>query len=248
MGLRIACDLDGTLADMERALQREAEVLFGPGVDLRAGSALPLVPLQPPATFTDAGEGGTEVESGSSGGAEAPPKRRLTDAERRTLWAHVGQIENFWRSLVEIEPGAVARLAELVEGQRWEVIFVTQRPEGAGETAQRQTQQWLRAHGFEFPSVFVMSGSRGKLADALNLDAVIDDRPDNCLDVVIDSTARAVLVWRDQLARVPPGAQRPGIAITHSFGAALDHLEKIAAAREKQAGSLMGRIRDAIGI
>ncbi len=35
MALRIACDLDGTLADMEAALQREAERLFGPGVGLR---------------------------------------------------------------------------------------------------------------------------------------------------------------------------------------------------------------------
>ena len=35
MSLRIAVDLDGTLADMEAALQAEAERLFGPGVDLR---------------------------------------------------------------------------------------------------------------------------------------------------------------------------------------------------------------------
>ena len=39
------------------------------------------------------------------------------------------------------------------------------------------------------PSVFVMNGSRGKLAAALHLDAVIDDRSENCLDVVVDSKA-----------------------------------------------------------
>ena len=40
MPLRIACDLDGTLADMESALQQQAECLYGPYVDLRAGGRL----------------------------------------------------------------------------------------------------------------------------------------------------------------------------------------------------------------
>ena len=34
MTLRIACDLDGTVADMDAALQREARRLFGPDIDL----------------------------------------------------------------------------------------------------------------------------------------------------------------------------------------------------------------------
>jgi hypothetical protein len=247
MAIRLACDMDGTLADMETALQREAEILFGPDVDLRSGSSIPLVPLQPPADFATV-DSSTQPEEVAPAVPEPSPRRPLTSQQRRQLWAHVGQIDNFWKNLAEIEPGAVGRLATLVEVERWQVLFITQRPEGAGATAQMQTQQWLRAHGFEFPSVFVMSGSRGKLADALSLDAVIDDRPDNCLDVVTDSTARAVLVWRDESGRIPPGARRPGIEITHSFGEALDYLERIAAARQKAAGGLMGRIRNAIGI
>src|SRR3712207_8600177 len=42
ISLRIAVDLDGTLADMDAALQAEAERLFGPGVDARP-------PVAPPA-------------------------------------------------------------------------------------------------------------------------------------------------------------------------------------------------------
>jgi hypothetical protein len=42
MSLRIACDLDGTIADMDAALQREARRLFGPDVDLHASSAAPI--------------------------------------------------------------------------------------------------------------------------------------------------------------------------------------------------------------
>ena len=97
MGLRIACDLDGTLADMESALQREAEALFGPDVDLRAGSSLPLAPLQSPAHFPGAPE--------HADAPAAPPepelarRRPLTDRERRRLWAHVGGIDGFWEGL-----------------------------------------------------------------------------------------------------------------------------------------------------
>jgi hypothetical protein len=246
MALRIACDLDGTLADMDSALQREAEALYGPDVDLRAGSALPLVPLQSPSRFEDP----SQKEGSDAAAAEAPRgpgKRGLTTREQRALWAHVGRIENFWRTLAEIEPGAVARLGELANLHRWEVIFLTQRPGSAGATAQRQSQLWLHANGFNYPSVFVMNGSRGKVAEALALDAVLDDRPDNCLDVVADSSASALLVWRDDPSRVPPGVKQLGVTLTYSFAEALTHLEKMMKDRERPEG-LLGRIRKAIGV
>lgn len=244
MSLRIACDLDGTVADMETALQQAATMLFGPDVDLRAGSSLPLVPLQSPSSFDD-----------QAGAPPAPPvdtappsqRRPLTDRERRRLWAHVATIENFWKGLREIEPGAVARLAHLAAAHRWEVIFLTQRPGGAGDTAQRQSQEWLRANGFDLPSVFVMNGSRGRVADGLALDAVVDDRPDNCLDVVTDSTAKAFLVWRDDPSTVPPGATRMGITVVHTVNQALDQLERLQGLRQQPKG-VLGRIRNAIGM
>jgi hypothetical protein len=244
MPLRIACDLDGTLADMESALQREAEALFGPDVDLRASPAPPMTPHQSPASF-----GGTTAADMMPSERDGAPalRRPLSERERRKLWTRVSETDGFWSSLAEIEPGSVARLAKLAELHRWEVLFVTQRPRGAGPTAQLQTQRWLRAHGFELPSVFVMQGSRGKLAEALALDAVIDDRPDNCLDVVTDSSARAILVWRDDPASVPRGAMRLGITITYSFSQALGHLETMMAGRQKT-GGLLGRIRGAIGM
>ena len=208
MPLRIACDLDGTLADMGAALQREARNLFGP----------------------DAGD-----------------FQRLTARQLRKLWEHVGEVEDFWLSLPEIEPGGVARLAVLAALHRWEVLFHTQRPATAGETAQIQTQRWLEAHGFELPSVYVMEGSRGKLADALGLDAVIDDRAENCVDVVTDSKARAFLVWRDDPASVPTGAASLGIETVFSTADALDRLEQLTLARQKPDG-VVGRVRAAIGL
>jgi hypothetical protein len=246
VALRIACDLDGTVADMDAALQRHAEQLFGADVDLHMDPALPLPALQSPKHFGPSDPDAANAQAPAAAAPAEPAKRCLTDKERRALWAHVGRVENFWSSLDEIEPGAIARLNRLAVEHGWEVIFLTQRPACAGETTQRQSQKWLTEHGFEYPSVFVMNGSRGKVADALSLDAVIDDRPNNCLDVVTDSTARAFLVWRDDPARTPPGAQRVGITLTYSFSEALDHLEKMTVSRNRT--GIFGRIKSALGM
>ena len=96
---------------------------------------------------------------------------------------------------------------------RWEIIFLTKRPEGAGATAQLQTQLWLESRGFKLPSVYVVQGSRGRIAAALGLDIVVDDRPENCLDVVVESKARAILIWRDSERQLPAAAQRLGIGV-----------------------------------
>ena len=41
----------------------------------------------------------------------------------------------------------------------------------------RDDADWLRKHGFEYPALFVVSTSRGKIASSLELDVVVDDRP-----------------------------------------------------------------------
>ena len=247
MSLRIACDLDGTVADMDAALQREMQRLFGPGVDLHASVARPL-------------ESAEDVESqlakadrpaAGDGTITAPQvamSRPPTPSELRRLWSHVAKTTDFWRSLGEIEPGAVARLAAAAARHRWEVLFITQRPPSAGETTQVQSQRWLHAHGFEFPSVFVMSsGSRGRVAAALSLDAAIDDRPDNCLDIVTDSAALPLLVWRLRPQALPPGVLQTRIQTVSSMAEALDRLEALTADRARRK-TLVGRVKSAIGL
>jgi len=53
--------------------------------------------------------------------------------------------------------------------------------------------------------------SRGKIADALQLDAFVDDRPENCLDIAVESKAKVILVWHGHLKDVPAGAKRLGV-------------------------------------
>ena len=129
----------------------------------------------------------------------------------REVWDRVTATSNFWESLREIEPGSLRKLAELVQERRWEVIFLTSRPSTEGDTVQIQSQRWLERHGYPLPSLFVTRGSRGRIAAALSLDVVVDDNPENCLDVAMESEARAILVWRGQAEVVPENATRLGI-------------------------------------
>jgi hypothetical protein len=216
MTFRLGCDLDGTLADMEGALQREATVLFGPDVVLRASGS-------PHLESPDA----TEDSSAAPATADPPVRKKgLSARQVRQLWAHVATIDNFWTTLDEIEPGAVASLSELRRGLKLEIVFLTQRPETAGESTQLQSQRWLAAHGFELPSVCVLRGSRGKATATLRMDALLDDRPENCLDVISDSKTKPILVWRDPADSVPPGAARLGIETVFSIAEGLERLRR----------------------
>jgi len=242
VALRIACDLDGTLADMEAALQREAERLFGPGVSLR-GVKIPAV--EESAGIEDPAGDPARVQSAPATVTNGE-RAGLTSKQMRRLWRHALRVEDFWHTLSETEPGSVARLAALASKHRWDVLFLTQRPGSAGRTAQLQSQRWLEAHGFGLPSVYVMTGSRGRVADALALDVVIDDRLENCLDVVTDSRARAILVWRDTRAALPANAARLGIELVFSMTEALTLLEKTT--RTDKPAGIVDRLRAAIGL
>jgi FMN phosphatase YigB (HAD superfamily) len=226
MVFRVAFDLDGVLADLDRALLDLATRLFG-SVEFEPAS-----PADSPAD-ADRGTGidpraGDQSDTAASGEGEqaipVPPRMRLSRAQQRLLWDAARETENFWETLPELEKGAVARLARLAGERGWEVAFLTQRPVSAGDTVQLQSQRWLVRQGFPLPSVFVVSGSRGQVAAALSLDAVVDDREDNCLDVAAESGAKAVLVWRDDPSALDEHVARRGIAVVHSFAECLQTL------------------------
>ena len=153
----------------------------------------------------------------------------------------------FLGNLDELRPGALARLFGLVQERRWEVVFDQPRPESSGDNAQAQSYRWLAAHGFTTPSVFVVHGSRGKIAAALALDVLIDDRPENCLDVAIDSTARAILVWRGDEGKVPASARTLGIGSVGSIGQCLDILEALDRT-EADGGGMIERLKRLLGL
>ena len=233
MPLRIAFDLDGVLADMESELVRQAEILFGAPTTRRllqraaeAGNA--------PSTGDEAP---TPTASEPAAADAAPPIARLnmTSRQRRRLWQHIESIENFWEGLAELEPGVIGRLATLARDRHWEIIFLTRRPETAGATAQVQTQRWLESRGFTLPSVFVVQRSRGRIAAALGL------------DIVVDSKARAILVWRGEERQPPAAATRLGIGVVKSVADCLEILAQIDAPTQGEPG-VMSRVMRLLGL
>jgi hypothetical protein len=208
VSLRIAFDLDGVLADMDSALADQQRVLFGKTRRSRRSEL----------------RGAEVAVAGRVSPILAPSSSDLTSRQRRKLWRRIAQVENFWQTLREIEPGAVKRLAAVAAAGRWEVIFLTKRPETLEGLAQVQSQRWLVSHGFERPSVYVVQGSRGLIAAALSLDVVVDDRPENCCDVVADSSAKAFLVWRQPGRHFSAAVERFGVDVVGTVSECLDML------------------------
>jgi hypothetical protein len=259
--LRIAFDLDGVFADMQSALARQATALFGPddqAVNDSGDGANPArvasePAAEPPRAVSRPERDDTVDDHASHPPAESPAPVRsdepplvrlqITTRQQRQLWKHVEEVDNFWETLDEIEPGSLARLSDLSESRRWEIIFLTKRPGSAGATAQVQSQRWLNARGFAWPSVFVVQGSRGRIAASLALDIVVDDTPENCLDVVVDSKARAVLVWRDE--RPPPVAvKRLGIGVVKSVEECLNIFGQVESSSRE---GVMDRVKRLLG-
>ena len=238
---------------MESELVRQADILFGPAMTERLHERA-IDPDQPAAAATVSVDQPAAGVADSPGGVEAaldstPPllKLNMTTRQQRKLWRHVETIEDFWETLNETEPGVIARLAMMAMERRWEVIFLTKRPQTAGSTAQVQSQRWLESKGFLLPSVFVVQGSRGRIAASLDLAIVVDDRPENCLDVVVDSKARAILVWRENEKQLPGAARRLGIGVVKTTSECLDVLEELDAPRAGNPG-VMDRVKRLLGL
>ena len=235
--VRIAFDMDGVLADMNGALARIAEQEFG--VTTKIAFAEP---------GADADRGDEDKADDRPAGYDTAYLANLSGRQQSRLWQRCRATRNFWETLDECEPGAVRRIQKLAHDLRWDVIFVTQRPSSAGRTQQLQTQHWLRRHGFEYPAVYTTVGSRGAIAAALTLDAFIDDRLQNCVDVATDSKAWPILVWREaeSIDRIRKGAANLGIAVVTTVAEALDKIaEAERAAAQPEQPSLLDRLRRA---
>jgi hypothetical protein len=231
--MRIAFDLDGVLADLHTPFVR---------------TALRLFPALEPAAVRDGDPSGATSDDDADDEDVPPvlPGLNLSRRQSDAVWRHLANTDNFWESLDETEPGVIARLAELADERRWEVLFITSRPRSTGRTVQRQSQRWLQERGFPMPSVYVVHGSRGRIADALAIDVVVDDRADNCLDIVLESKAGALLVWHGDLGRVPVSAQRLGIAVVPTVHRVLEAL--VEAERASDGGTLLDRLRRMFGL
>lgn len=206
MSLRLGIDLDGTVADLSSQFRSVEQQLFGD---------LP----------------GTAVEADEQLEEPVTDKARLKEARqasRRTqqTWRHIQDTVDFWTTLREIEPGAVRYVDTVARRLGWDVVFITRRPRTAGASVQRQSQLWLAEHGFSLPSVVTLRGTRGRVARALELDVLLDDLTQNCVDVIADSACRPVLILRDTRPTVEAAARRLRIDVVRSVREAVDALAR----------------------
>jgi len=231
--------MDGVLADMDAAVGRVAAQEFGKSVAVSQGP-----------TAGDKTEGVSSApQPGVPDALPSAVLAQLTPRQQTRLWNCIRETRNFWETLTECEPGTVRRLQHVAHHRRWDVLFVTQRPSTAGRTAQLQTQHWLRRHGFEYPAVYTTQGSRGLIAASLTLDAHIDDRLENCVDVSTDSKTWPILVWRDEASfeRISQGSAKLGIATVRTVGDAIDKIEEAerGLAEQQDHATILGRLKKA---
>ncbi len=243
--LRIGFDMDGVLADFERAF-RDVEVrLFGPVEHLESGQ--PEQEEESRAPLHGAPERGGEDPEADP---EAEAKERAASARqqrrrRDAIWRSIQTTPNFWETLAPTQDGVVRRVHEMMLRHRWEVFFITQRPATEGDTVQRQTQRWLVKEGFDLPSVLVIHGSRGAAAGALRLDYHVDDSAQNCIDVISDSKAKPILILSEPDDATVASARKLGIGTAASIGECLDILEKASMARAQP--GLLARLAEVVG-
>lgn len=226
MALRIGFDMDGVLADFSSAFHE---------VDVRLFSAGPPVAAEAPEIEAQSEEQAAEQASES----QTPRQMRR---RRDAIWRAIHNTPDFWTTLKPHDPRAVPRIHEMMLRYGWEVFFITQRPATAGQTVQRQTQQWLREQGFDLPSVLVISGSRGAAAGALRLNYHVDDSPQNCLDVASDSQAKPILIVPETDPVTENSAKALRITVARSIGGALDLLDQVANGSKLEGSGLLSTL------
>lgn len=162
--MRIGFDVDGVLADFNTEfIKRCIEVT---GKDL-----FPPRPFEIPTWHYPQVYGYTEQEM---------------DFGKGPVWGSIKSDPGFWRFLPAYDwtPEVLERLRNS-QANGCEIYFITDR---AGIQVKRQTEDFLRALGFHFPTVLI-SGKKALVASALKLDFYIDDRFENARSVAEDVPA-----------------------------------------------------------
>ena len=245
--LRIAFDMDGTLADLSSAYSALEERIFGAEIAEHE---------QPSPEAREEEQHSEEGDEAAPNASAAAPESTRKHQERRVsvrsasrhrdrIWRVIEATPDFWLTLKPIDLEALKRLNHLTREHRWEVFFITQRPATAGGTVQWQTHKWLLDYGISMPNVIPLSGGRGRAAGALQLDYLVDDTPQNCVDVLSDSSTRAILLIDPDDPIAETSARRLGIGTARSINEALDLLVQATAARSNP--SLFEKLRKLVG-
>lgn len=121
------------------------------------------------------------------------PLYGFTKATKRAFWDYACGRDgrSFWYNLPEINPTNTQLFAD---GEHVETYYITSRPTAVREV----TQQWLTDRGYTGQLLIAKSGTKGHIVQALGLHAMIDDKPENLVDVLAACGRNTVPLLVDQ--------------------------------------------------
>lgn len=105
----------------------------------------------------------------------------LTPDQMSVIWRKIRKTTNFWKNL---SAKSDSNLLPQAEQDGHEVYYITSRIPTIGESIKDQTCEWLEEKMQVKHPVVIVSSAKGMLANALNLDAFLDDRDKNCIEVM----------------------------------------------------------------
>lgn len=119
-----------------------------------------------------------------------------TKVEENAAWEYIKDpVNSFWARLAPLAGAEkflerlADRLGSVYRSRALEVIFVTTRP---GDDAKRQTENWIKHHGFSeydsfkreqiyrVPTVIIAGSGKKDIYSALRVTHVLDDKPEHC--------------------------------------------------------------------
>jgi 5'(3')-deoxyribonucleotidase len=108
----------------------------------------------------------------------------FTKEEFDKVWADARHTDKFWENIPVVQGFNHRAMIDLNE--KHDLYFITDRFDTVGGSAVRQTLNWVRFQllAGATPAGIVVAKFKGPVAKVLDLDAFIDDKPENCTDVV----------------------------------------------------------------
>lgn len=118
--------------------------------------------------------------------------------DNKVVWDSIKNSWNWWMGLNPlIDDTEVVLLNDVI--QTHNIYFVTNRPSTKGLSAEAQSRAWLSSLGVMVDHASVIatkSGTKGKLAKALDIDIAIDDRPENITEMSAENIKCVVRAWQ----------------------------------------------------
>ena len=171
---------------------------------------------------------------------------RRSSHHRDRVWRAIEETPDFWTTLKPLENGAVKRLYRVDLPSTTGRYFsspsgpATAGRDRAAANASVARRAWVQ-HAERDPAI----RRTRRCAAALHLDYLVDDTPQNCVDVLSDSSTRAILLVTEDDSTAESSARRLGIGTAHNIHEVLDLLVQATEARVNP--SLFEKLRKLVG-